>query len=326
MLKKYGRFVPVVLGVSLLLCSCSAEGTPANNDYGESVPLSIQNLYLEGELATRTGGTPLTADGTTIGIFLTNAGGYTPMYKNTYVCSGGKWSSADPVCVDRRTGRAIGVYDPNSLVSFGTNSSVTANTLQAQPYDEAKLWYYDNASVTSVNNADATVAFSMKCAYSRLSFVISLNDNFPHACKVSRIIIKPTSGNFYTTANVDISDGALTGTAVANYTIDTSALPMNTTGLIAGAPDTSIDHLFPAQTLTPGAGLIFTLTTEGTDYSVAVPAATFNTIQRGMHYTVQIEMTGIGMDVSVTTDWNPTITGGTGTTADGQKHFDMSVE
>ena len=304
MLKKYGRFVPVVLGVSLLLCSCSAEGTPANNDYGESVPLSIQNLYLEGELATRTGGTPLTADGTTIGIFLTNAGGYTPMYKNTYVCSGGKWSSADPVCVDRRTGRAIGVYDPNSLVSFGTNSSVTANTLQAQPYDEAKLWYYDNATGANVNSTNAALAFSMKPAYSRLSFSISRHANYPLACKVSQIVIKPSSGNFYTNARVDIADGSLTGTAVANYTINTSAMSMNTTGIAAGATDTSIDYLFPAQTCN---GLTLTLTVDGKDLSVTVPNSSFSAFAPGNRYTMQMELTSAGVSaVTIPDSWTAT--------------------
>lgn len=288
----------------LLLCASCSENTAVEWSYGESVPLGIEELRLEGTTDTRAGGIPVTAEGATIAVFLTNTGGYTPMYNKTYTYSGGSWSSTDPICVDKRMGKVVGVYDPNGLVSFGANSTVTANNLQAQVYDETKLWYYDNTNGTDVNNT-TPAAFSMTCAYSRLSFSISRNANYPSACKISQIVIKPSSGNFYTNARVDITDGSLTGTAVANYTINTSAMSMNTTGLIVGSPDTSIDQLFPAQTLTSGAGLTFTLTTDGKDYTVTVPAATFNKIQAGVHYTVQLEMTGIGIVVnSVTTaDW-----------------------
>lgn len=288
-----------------LLCASCSEDTAGSDSFGESVPLGVSSLRLDSELATRAGGTPVITDGATIAVFLTNAGGYTPIYNKTYTCSGGNWSSTDPVCVDKRTGKALAVYDINGLVSFGTNSTISTNTLQAQAYDEKKLWYYDNTTGANVNSTNTVLAFSMKPAYSRLSFSISRHANYPLACKVSQIVIKPSSGNFYTNARVNIADGSLTGTAVANYTINTSAMSMNTTGLIVGTPDTSIDQLFPAQTLASGAGLTFTLTTDGKDYSVSVPAATFNKIQAGVHYTVQLEITGIGIVVgSVTTaDW-----------------------
>lgn len=288
----------------LLLCASCSEEVSVDDSFGESVPLGVSSLRLDGELATRAGGTPVTTDGATIAVFLTNTGGYTPMYNKTYTCSGGNWSSTDPVCVDTRTGKALAVYDPNGLVSFGTNSTITTNTLQAQAYDEKKLWYYDNTNGTGINST-IPAAFSMKPAYSRLSFSISRHANYPLACKVSQIVIKPSSGNFYTNARVNIADGSLTGTAVANYTINTSAMSMNTAGLIVGTPDTSIDQLFPAQSLAAGAGLTFTLTTDRKDHSVTVPAATFNKIQAGVHYTVQLEITGVGIVVgSVTTaDW-----------------------
>lgn len=288
-----------------LLCASCSEEVSVGDSFGESVPLGVSSLHLDGELATRSGGTPVTTDDATIAVFLTNTGGYTPMYNKTYTYSGGNWSSTDPVCVDKRTGKALAVYDPNGLVSFGTNSTVTTNTLQAQAYDEKKLWYYDNTNGTGINSTNAVLAFSMKPAYSRLSFSISRHANYPLACKVSQIVIKPSSGNFYTNARVNIADGSLTGTAVASYAINTSALPVNSTGIAIGTPDTSIDQLFPAQSLAAGAGLTITLTTDGKDHSVTVPAATFNKIQAGVHYTVQLEITGVGIVVgSVTTaDW-----------------------
>ena len=120
-------------------------------------------------------------------------------------------------------------------------------------------------------------------------------------------MIKPSAGSFYKEARVDIADGSLTGTTAANYDIDTSEMPMNTTGLVIGFPDRSIDLLLPAQTLETGAGLTFILATDGNDHSVTVPAATFNTLEAGMRYVVQLEMSGIGLVVSsvTTADWVP---------------------
>lgn len=293
----------MLIGIVMMLCGCS-DGTGLQNDF-TSVPLCVGSLRLNGKFTTRAGGTLITTEGATIGVFLTGEGGYTPAYNKTYIYSGSEWSSTDPVYLDKRTGKVLAVYDPNNLVSFDTTSgAITANdALQVQPYDEDKLWYYDQKGVGV--NCTTPAAFSMKCAYSRLAFNISRNANYPLACKVSRVVIKPSSGDFYTTARVNIKDGTLTGTPVVNYIIDTSTLSMNTSGLVVGTPDTSIDLLFPAQKLAVGAGLTFTLTTDNKDYSVTVPAATFNTIQAGVHYTVQLEMTGIGIVISnvSTTDW-----------------------
>lgn len=298
-----------VLLSGLLLCASCSEEVSSDDSFGESVPLGVSSLRLDGELATRAGGTVITDDAT-IAVFLTNTGGYTPMYNKTYTCSGGNWSSTDPVCVDKRTGKALAVYDPNGLVSFGTNSTITTNTLQAQAYDEKKLWYYDNTNGTGINNT-IPAAFSMKCAYSRLSFSISRHANYPLACKVSQIVIKPSSGNFYTNARVNIADGSLTGTAAANYTINTAAMSINTAGIAAGATDTSVDHLFPAQTCN---GLTITLTTDGKDMSVTIPGSSFSIFSPGIRYTVQIEITSVGVSaVTIPDSWGATnINGGNG--------------
>lgn len=267
------------------LCTSCSENTAVEKSFSESVPLGIEELRLEGTTSTRAGGTPITTEGTFIKVFLTNAGGYTPMYNKTYTCSGGKWSTTDPIYVDKRTGKAVGVYDPNGLVSFDANSTVATNNLQAQAYNEGELWYYDNTSGASVNNS-TPVAFKMKAAYSRLSFSIFRHANYPLDCKVSQIVITPSSGNFYTNARVNIADGSLMGTAVANYTINTSALPVNTTGIATETTDKSIDYLFPAQACN---GLTLTLTIDGLNYAVTVPATQFsNNLTAGQQYTIEL--------------------------------------
>lgn len=290
-------------GTLLLLGGCSAdtgkEAAPG------SIPLNVGALRLDAGTVTRGDGTPVTQEGASIGVFLTGEGGYTPAYNKTYTCSGGNWSSADPVYVDNRAGRVLGVYDPHGLVIFGANTTVTANPLQTRFFDENRLWYYDNTTGAGVSNTNPVLAFNMKCAYTRLSLSISRGVTYLFDCKVSRIEIKPSAGSFYTEARVDIADGSLTGTTVPGYDIDTSGMPMNTTGLVVGFPDTSIDLLLPAQTLEAGAGLTFILTTDGNDHSVTVPAATFHTLKPGTRYVVQLEMSGIGIvaDKVTVADW-----------------------
>lgn len=295
--------IGLLVFLSGCLCSSCSENTAVEWSYGESVPLGIEELRLEGTTGTRAGGTPVTAEGASIKVFLTNAGGYTPMYNKTYTCSGGKWSSADPIYVDKRTGKSVAVYDPNGLVNFDANSTVATNNLQAQAYDETKLWYYDNTNGTGISST-TPAAFSMKCAYSRLSFSISRHANYPSACKVSQIVVKPSSGNFYANARVNIADGSLTGTAVANYTINTSALPVNTTGIAAGTTDSSIDYLFLAQACN---GLTLTLTVDGKDLSVTIPSSSFSAFAPGTRYTAQMELTSVGVSaVTIPDSWTLT--------------------
>ena len=297
------EWLAVLTGALLLMSGCGNE-TGSQADL-TSVPLNVGDLRLDAGTVTRADGTPVTQEGASIGVFLTGEGGYTPAYNKTYTCSGGNWSSADPVYVDNRTGRALGVYDPHGLVSFGASTTLTTNPLQTLFFDENRLWYYDNTTGAGVSNTNPVLAFKMKCAYTRLSLSIARSITYQFDCKISRIKIKPSAGSFYKEARVDIADGSLTGTTVADYDIDTSGMPMNTTGLAVGFPDNSIDLLLPAQTLEAGAGLTFILTTDGNDHSVTVPAATFNTLLPGTRYIVQLEMSGIGIVAGSVTvaDW-----------------------
>ena len=289
MLKKYGRFVPVVLGVSLLLCSCSAEGTPTNNDYGESVPLSIQNLYLEGELATRVAPGAVTADGATIAVFLTNAGGYTPIYNRTYTCSGGKWNSTDPVYVDKRTGKALAVYDPNSVVSFGANSTITANTLQAQVYDEAKLWYYDNTNGAGVNNT-TPAAFKMKPAYSRMVLQVERDATYLAACKITEVTLT-SGGVFFNDLPLDVSTGTLQGSSTA-FNATTKPLLTKAEGFVTIPIGTkTIDLILPPQAV-QSSGLVLSLKTDSEVRSVTIPYASLPKLESGTQYTVPLKIIG----------------------------------
>lgn len=303
--KNRKEWLAVLMGSLLLSGGCTTE-TGSQTGLG-GVPLNVGSLWLDAGPVSRAGGTPVTRDGASIGVFLAGDGGYTPVYNKPYTYAGESWGCTDPVYVDNRTGKVLGVYDPHGVVGFGTNTTVTTNPLKTQYFDEDALWYYDNTTGAGVNNTHSVLAFNMKCAYSRLSLSIARSVTYQFACKVSRIAIKPSAGSFYTRTRVDIADGSLTGSTAPDYVIETSGMAMNTNGLVVGFPDTSIDLLFPAQALEAGAGLTFTLTTDGNDYSVTVPAATLNTLQAGVHYVVQLEMAGIGMVAGGvdTAEWVP---------------------
>lgn len=279
----------VLIGMVWILSGCTKDSN-FQSDLG-LVPIHVSNLELKAEPLTRAGGTTINTEGAVMKAFLTAQGGYTPTYNTTYTYTSGQWFSMNPIYVDKRIGKVVGVYDPNGLISFGTNSTITTNVLQAQAYAENKLWYYDNSSGTAVNNTNPKLPFSMKCAYSRLSFSISRNATYTSACKISQIKIGPSVGKFLTTAQVNVIDGTLIGTPVTDYNINTSSLPINTSGISVGTTDTSIDYLFPAQTLENGAGIKITLTIDGLNFSATVPADKFNQMERGVRYLVQLEIT-----------------------------------
>lgn len=285
----------------LLLCASCSEEVSSDDSFGESVPLGVSSLRLDGELATRSGGTPVTTDGATIGVFLTNAGGYTPVYNKTFTCSGGNWSSSGPIYLDKRTGKTVAVYDPNGLVSFGANSTVTTNTLQAQAYDEAKLWYYDNTTGASVNSTNALLAFSMKCAYSRLKLSIQRHaTNYLGNCNITNVNIKHSTGNnFFVNCTLDISTGTNGGSATANGW----TYALNSGNMAANATNTAYDVLVPPQPVS--GGLTITLTIDGVNCAVTVPAAQFsNNLNAGQQYTISLTIT----DTAVTPAGNVTIT------------------
>lgn len=302
------RFLPAVLaGTVMLLCGCDNE--ISQQDDITSVPLNVGSLRLEAGGITRAAGSTAITSGD-IKVFLTNEGGYKAVYERKYSYNSNHWDATDPICVDKRVGKVLGVRDQLNLITFRTNSTWTTTSLQVQKYNDAALWYYDNndnKGGKSVSSANPDIAFNMKCAYARMSLEISRHLSYTSPCKVSGIVIKPSSGDFYTEAQVNITDGALTGNKVEDYQINTSQAPMNTAGIASGTTDTSIDLLFPPQKLTQGAGLTFILIVDNKIFSVTVPANTLGEIKAGVHYKVQLEMAGQKLSVGGVsiTEWMP---------------------
>ena len=278
-----------VLALPLLLAACDKDSGPVS-DWGESVPLGVRSLRLEGEVATRAGGTPVNTDGAALGVFLTNAGGYTPMYNKPYTCTGGTWSSTDPIYVDKRTGKAVAVYDPKGLVSFGANSTVTTNTLQAQAYDETKLWYYDNTTGTNVNSTNALLAFKMTPAYSRMVLQVERDASYLSDCKITEVTLL-SGGTFYNNLPMDIATGTPQGNSTA-YDATSNPLLTKTDGFVTIPTGTqNIDLLLPPQTI-QSSGLALSLKIDGQVRSVTIPYASLPKLASGAQYNVPLKIVG----------------------------------
>lgn len=309
--------------LSMLVClllpaGCSSDALPEGMDTeavnNELVPVSIMDALLDAESITAPASrasslNSLAVNGKKLKMFLIDANTsgtkYTNRYQEayTYSSSAGAWQAVKPFYVDSRNAKICACYDPNNAVTFNTNSTKTATKLSVVDNDDTKLWYYYSTNGT-VNNSNAQLNFTLQCAYSRLTLSLSKTSDYPNACKVSKIVIKPTSGTFATVAYVNIADGSLDVTNTSPHEINTTSMSMYTTGLTTTA-DTSIDRLFPAQKLPTNAGLTFTLTVDGKDYSVTVPSTKFNEFKRGVRHTANLVMSGAGIAISsvTTTDW-----------------------
>ena len=295
----------IFISTILLLCGCSSESLPSLGENGESVPLSVSGLHLEGSLneengpdgATRavTPGT-ITTDGTTIKVFQLATNGYMGKYNVscTYTGSDGasQWKLAEFIGIGGRNSAIVGVYDPNNLGVFpdSNTGTVTSVNLTAQEFnDETKLWYLDN-SHTAVTNASPAVAFRMAPAYSRMVLQIERDASYKSACKITDVTLT-SGGNFFNNLPMNISTGVLNGSATA-YNAATKPLLTNADGFVTIASGTqSIDLLLPPQTIT-GGGLTVSLKIDGEVRSVTIPNASLPKLASGSQYTVPLKILG----------------------------------
>ena len=299
-----------------LLAACESNSDP-ETDRGESVPLTVNELTLTQETATRVAAGAVTTDGAAISVFLTSQNGYTPEYNYayTYSAASGGWSSAAPVWVDARQAKILGVYDPNNVGAFppSNTSLVSSTNLTAQAYDETKLWYFDNSSNTAINNANASVSFKMKPAYSRMTLQIERDASYLSDCKITEVTLL-SGGVFYNDLPLDISTGTLQGSATA-YNATTNPMLTKAEGFVTIPSGTttaqSIDLLLPPQTIQTS-GLVLSIKVDGQVRSVTIPYASLPKLEVAMQYNVPLKIVGpatLTISSSVTEQaWNATPT------------------
>ena len=322
---RHQRLAPVLACAMFLLCGCNSEFMSPDGENGESVPLSISGLHLEGSLneenepdavtravATRTVTTrvstgTVTTNGATIKVFQLATNGYMGEYnvKCSYTDSDGdgafQWELAKFIGIDKRNSSIVGVYDPNGLGVFpdSNTGTVTSVNLTAQVFDEKKLWYLDT-SHTTVTNTNPAVAFKMAPAYSRIKLSIQRHaTNYVSGnCAITNVNLK--SGTvFYSDNSMNISSGAVQG----NATTGGWSYLLNTGNIAAGDTNTAYDVLVPPQSVV--SGLTITLTIDNTNRTITIPATQFtnSALAAGQEYTIPLMIT----DTAVTPNGNVAI-------------------
>lgn len=277
--------------LALCLLSCSEESSIVSTT--ESVPLDVE-VRLEEGATTRASGTPVDNQGAQIVLFRTTDGGYTALYGVKYnytVADGGsgQWSSSDPIYMDKRKGKIMAYYDPNRLVTMASSSFVTVNPLEAQLFDNKKLWYFDN-SHTNVNSANAQISFAMKPAYARMVLQIEHDAIYLGDCKITEVTLT-SGGNFYNNLPMNISTGELQGNTTT-YNAATNPLLTNANGFVTIPNGTqNIDLLLPPQTIT-SSGLSVSLKIDGEVRSVLIPQGSLSKLASGSQYIVPLKIVG----------------------------------
>lgn len=293
------RFVPVWLFAALLFAGCSSEDVSSESANGVTVPLTIHELHLEGELATRVSTGPVTDVGATIKVFQLATSGYMGEHnvKCTYTDSDGdgtsQWELAKFIGIDKRSSSIVGVYDPNNLGVFpdgNTNSAVTSVNLTTQVFNETQLWYLDT-SHTTVTNTNPAVAFQMAPAYSRMVLQIERDASYKSACKITEVTLT-SNGSFFNNLPMNISTGVLNGNPTA-YNAATNPLLSKPAGFvtIASGSTENIDLLLPPQTIT-GNGLTVSLKIDDEVRSVTIPQGSLPNLASGSQYTVPLKIVG----------------------------------
>lgn len=319
------------ISASLLLASCSQGEEGAGIDSGRSggqLPISVDAGIAGAALShtTRAAGFTPVPDGGAIGIFRTapvttdSPAQYDVKY--TYAEATGLWSPESPTAQITVGGEdaTLCAYYPQGKVTFNPASTVTTLTVKDYAADD-DLCYADKPTQPAVNNSQRKVSFQMVHAYSRIQFSITRyaqpsTDLFP--CKVSSITLEPAvaGSDFYIERTLDISYGErdasqLGGTTVSAWTLDTSALPMGSSGISSAGGDTSIDKLFPPQTFTTDSGTKVSLTIDGLVQQVIIPYAKLPQLAAGNIYVIKLELHGLSLKLQEveTQDWTDVTVG-----------------
>ena len=281
----------------LLLAGCGSGEDEAFFPYGEQVPVTIETSLDADIIQTRAN-----VSSGSIGVFLGNVNGYKPQYNVQYSYSGG-WKASAPVYVGVPNA-TLHAYYPYNVVTFTANS--TTCTLTAQKYDAAKDLCYAKTGGAAVCNKTPNATFAMTRAYARLKLSIKRHaTNYVSGnCNITNVNIKHSTGNnFFVSRTLDISTGTNGGSATANGW----TYALNTGNIAANATNTAYDVLVPPQPVS--GGLTITLTIDGVNRAVTVPAAQFsNNLTAGKQYTISLIITDaeimLPASAVTTNDWS----------------------
>lgn len=308
--KVHLRFSPVLLLVSatLLLAgvsSCSNDLTSPDTGeipVNEFVPIQV-SAGMSAKVnapGTRTAST-IDTDGARMGVFrVTEASkGYDAVDNQEYTYSQSIWTTAsNPILVGGHP-TTLCAYYPYGTAAF----SGTSTTLSAQKYENTKVFWFAASGGNSITNKAPSATFAMQHSYSRLTVSIKRHaTNYVAGnCNITDVNLQNSSGNnFFASRTLDISDGSNGGSATANGW----TYALNTGDIAAGATNSSYDVLVPPQSIS--SGLTITLTIDGVNRAVTIPATEFSNsaLEAGRQYSIGLSIT----DTAVTPDGNVAIT------------------
>lgn len=285
-------YITLTLTLSALLAAGCTNDAAIFAPSDEPVPIQIADVGITARIQTRA-----TITSGSMGVFLSSANGYTPQYDVQYTYSSG-WKPGSTTINVGGANATLHAYYPNTAATFAANSTICI--LNAQKWAEDKDLCYATTGGTSVCNKTPGVTFNMARAYARIKLSIQRRSgSYSGNCNITKVNLK-SDNSFYITRTLDISNGTYEGTAVTGGW--TYAL---TTGNIAdGATNTAYDMLVPHQPV--ASGLTLTLTVDGTDRAVTVPASqlTSGNLNVGRQYTINLTIT----DTAVTITGNVSIT------------------
>lgn len=238
-------------------------------------------------------------------------------------------------------------YNPAlSLLNSGTGNGIINLTAAERNADSPQdLWY---GHTTANNRTPFIDAMQLRQAYCRMQITVVYDKNFSYTAGDTYLYELTISGGrevndtqdtgIYSAGTLDTFKDGMEG-----YTYGTKeylAIDKENSGEAYQLGETTADtnakfDLMMLPNSLTGAVKFSVVVGGGTknsdtrEMNVDIPADDFGgSLEPGKIYTVKLTIKG--MDISkvttVTTDWNPTIITGLGTTTDGQQHFDMSVE
>lgn len=340
-----------------------SEAGTNRDEPGTPVALSISSLNVSQPhtRAASAGYTEITDPGAQMGLFRKKEGTwYTATVENLpyeYRIIDGvpRWAAppsataAGTLWLNHYEAQIAACYPYNSdlaVANTGTGDGIVKLTAAereaAAPQD---LWY----GHTSANNRNPHIgSLQLRQAYCRMQVTVVYDKNFSYTAGDTYLYDLTISGGraagdtqntgIYSTGTLDTFCDGMDGYAYVtkDYTAISKAASGEAypLGETADATRAKFDLMLLPNTLTGAVNFSVVVggTAKGTDtreMNVDIPAADFGgTLEPGKIYAVKLTIKGMDITkvMTATTDWNPTVTKGSGTTADGQQHFDLSVE
>lgn len=345
-------------------CTAGSDAEPGGEGTDATpTALSIASLNVSqpDSRAASAGYTEITTPGEQMGLFRKKDGTwYTALVENLpyeYRIIDGvpQWAapaSATPagtLWLNHYDARIAACYPYNaalSLVNTNTGNGVINLTAAERSADSPQdLWY---GHITANNRTPFIDALQLRQAYCRMQITVVYDRSFSYTAGDAYLYELTISGGrttpdtkstgIYSAGTLDMFKDGMDGYSYT--TQDYAAISKATSGeaykLGETADDThaKFDLMMLPNTLTGAVNFKVLVggATKGSDtrtMNVDIPAKDFGgSLESGKIYTVKLTIKGMDISkvMSVTTDWNPTIINGSGTTADGQQHFDLYME